>query len=503
MKRFTLLLASAVLSLAQVVPNRYIVEFSTEPAAAVSAAKHQRFASADAEVQSRRLQIRTEHAAAQKVIESVGGTVTHHFDTVLNGMAVTMTPDVAAQVRQMPGVKSVAPVTRKHASLDHAVNVHQVPQAWQSIANGSSSAGAGIKIAILDSGIDITHPAFQGFSTPLPAGFPLGTNDAEKANTNNKVIVSRFYSDPDPNFGINNTTAVPCTALDASADCGHGTSTSMIAAGLSSDPQIPGISPLVGVASGAWLGNYKVLDDNGSGTDVTLLAALQDAVSDGMDVVNYSVGGPVLNKSDESGPVASAIQNALNAGLVFVSSAGNNGQAAFNGQPATAGAGSIEAPAVSAAAIAAGANENERFFFNSVTVGSLPPVVAIEPQADLSNFSGQVTGTVVDVTTLDNNGFGCSAFAANSLSNNIALIQRGPKGTNACTFDAKVSNARNAGAAGVIVYDHTDEPIIDYTLDTGFDPALFSPGLTAGTLPMLFVSLKDGQALKAAVGGNS
>ncbi|HWZ31004.1 MAG TPA: S8 family serine peptidase [Bryobacteraceae bacterium] len=493
MKRSAIFFTFALWTWAQPIPNRYIVEFTTEPAVAVATAKGQRFAAADSAVQARRLQIQSEHAAAEQTVQSLGGTVTHHFNTVLNGMAVTMTPDAAAQLRQMPGVKSVHQVSRQKAVLDHAVNVHRISQAWQGLANGTGGAGAGTKIAIFDTGIDLTHPGFKGFATAMPMGFPIGTNSAELVNTNNKVIVSRFYSDA--GSGITNTTAVPCTAVDATSDCGHGTGTAMIAAGVSNDPQVSGVTPLIGVASGAWLGNYKLADDTGASSDVTLIAALEDAVTDGMDAINYSFGGPIINASDENGPAATAIQNVLNAGVVFVTAAGNDGV------PGSGATGSIGTPAAAAAAIGVGGNENERFFFFGATVGTLPAVVAVLPPAEQGVFTGQVTGTMVDVATLDHNGFGCSAFAANSLANNIALIQRGPIGA-ACTFDTKVANAQNAGAAGVIVYDHTDEPLVDYTLDIGFDPALFSPGLTAATLPMLFVGLKDGQTLKAAVAAN-
>src|SRR5262249_53133904 len=145
----------------------------------------------------------------------------------------------------------------------------------------------GIKIGMLDTGIDINHPGFKGFTTAIPQGFPKVSGTAETANTNNKVIVSRDYTG--------------AGGLDAVV--GHGTGTSMVAAGLTNDPgptfaaagiNVPGIisvTPITGAAPGAWLGNYRVLDDNGEGSVSWFLAALQDAVNDGMNVVNYSAGG--------------------------------------------------------------------------------------------------------------------------------------------------------------------------------------------------------------------
>src|SRR5258706_12990533 len=110
--RIALFLASAVLSLAQVIPNRYIVEFTTEPATAVSIAKRQRFAVQDREVQTRRLQLQNEHAQLERTIQGLGGTVTHHLYSVLNGMAVTMKPAAAARLGQKPGLRRWLSVTK-------------------------------------------------------------------------------------------------------------------------------------------------------------------------------------------------------------------------------------------------------------------------------------------------------------------------------------------------------------------------------------------------------
>ncbi len=493
MNRIALFFASAVMLAAQSIPNRYIVVFETAPAANAAISKGVRYSAADRDVQAQRVLIQAEHAQAEAAIKVLGGTVTHHFDTVLNGMAVTMTPDAAARLRQTAGVKWVHPVNKHHARLDHAVNVHQVTQAWQAISGGQAGAGAGIKIAILDTGIDVTHPAFQGFTTPVPSGYPMVTNAAELAHTNNKVIVSRFYTDDAD--GISITTGTPCTTAIATEDCGHATSVAMVAAGLPNSTGQTGIGTLAGVASGAWLGNYKVADDTGASDDVTLLAGLEDAVNDGMDVANYSAGGPVINSSDESGPDEAAIKTAVAAGTLFVTVAGNDGL------PGQAAVGAVETPGAAADAITAGSNENERMFDFSASVGSVPPVLAILPDA-LSGFvSGQLSGTVVDVATLDGGGFACNALPNNSLSNDIALIQRGPLGA-ACAFDTKISNALNAGAVGVIVFDDQNEALVDFTVDMSFDNSLFFPSITVTAIPMLFISQSDGQTLQAAVDAN-
>src|SRR5579871_5441542 len=193
MKRTFIFIATSLGLAAQAIPGRYLVELQTEPAAAVAAAKRSRYNPADPDVVARRARLQAEHTLAEGNIRNLGGTVTRHYDTIFNGMAVDMPDQTADRVRQMPDVKSVYRVKRYHPLLDHAVNVHRISDAWKTLAAGQAGAGAGIKIAIIDTGIDPTHPAFGHFSTALPNGFPIVSNSSETVNTNNKIIVSRVY----------------------------------------------------------------------------------------------------------------------------------------------------------------------------------------------------------------------------------------------------------------------------------------------------------------------
>src|SRR5207248_2522701 len=203
---------------------------------------------------------------------------------------------------------------------------------WSALG-GVSSAGAGIKIGIIDSGIDQSHPGFQDASLTAPAGFPKG--DANF--TNSKVIVARSYvsmlSIPDPRYD----TPDDLTPRDR---VGHGTAIAMIAAGAQNTGPAGTIQ---GVAPKAFLGNYKVYGSPGV-NDFTFFSvinqALNDALADGMDVVTLSLGGgdsaffgPLdLDPScaDSSGNTqcdvrAQAVENAIRNGMVVVVSAGNDG----------------------------------------------------------------------------------------------------------------------------------------------------------------------------------
>src|SRR5579862_5343425 len=86
--------------------------------------------------------------------------VTGSAQMLVNAVFVRMPPDQAREVRALAGVKSVVPLMRMHRHLDQAVQLMGVPAAWNS-AGGVANAGAGVKIAVLDTGIDQTHAAFQ------------------------------------------------------------------------------------------------------------------------------------------------------------------------------------------------------------------------------------------------------------------------------------------------------------------------------------------------------
>ena len=516
MLRTVLFLTFAAFAAAQRIPGRYIVELKSEAAAAITAAKRTHYSAADADVQARRVTLQAQHDAMEAKIRVLGGTVTHHYTTLINGMAVTLTEQGVANVRQMPEVRSVTPVQRHHLLMDQAINTHRISQAWQTLSGGQAGAGAGIKIGILDCGVDNTHPAFANFASPLPAGFPIFTGGMATANdVNNKVIVTRVYSDVAG--GVDNT------QTDGNDYCQHGTTVAGVAAGVSTDPGFAGIAPLSGVAPGAWIGNYKVAEDTqGASDDVTFLAGLEDAVSDGMNVVNYSSGYSIYAPTDEAGPDASAIAQAVANGVVFVSAAGNSGPAGdgYFG----AGIGTVSAPAASPAAIAVGAIENQRFFWYGATAGGTAhyAIPSAEELQALVYVYGDTTGTMVDVATLtsDRGGYACSALPANSLTNAIALIQRGSPTATSCTFQTKLNNAQNAGAAGAIIYDNTSRSYFDYNLSGGdlfyyqlgyADAPADSSGnallvewtMGNATLPSVMVSQADGQALKLAAGSSA
>ena len=202
------------------------------------------------------------------------------------------------------------------------------------------TAGQGVKIGIIDSGIDPDHPYFDPTGYTMPPGFPKG----QQRFTTAKVIVARVFA---PRSGA---TAPSARLAFSEDDSSHGTHVAGIAAG--NADTATGQGRISGVAPRAYLGNYKVFVETDSGlspnaNSPAIVAAIEAAVADGMDVINFSGGEPEIEPSRDI--VALALDAAAAAGVVPVVAAGND----YN----DFGAGSVSSPANSAGAISVGAVE--------------------------------------------------------------------------------------------------------------------------------------------------
>ncbi|MBC8167275.1 MAG: S8 family serine peptidase, partial [Bryobacteraceae bacterium] len=255
---------------------------------------------------------------------------------MMNAMFIKASATDAAQLATMPGVVRVLPVRKVKMFLDRAVTLTRVTDVWNQV--GTDNAGAGIKIAIIDTGIDVGHAGFQDSSLTIPVSFPRANNSTDLAYTNSKVIVARSYVDmlssPDPD-------------VSARDRVGHGTALAMIAAGVrNSGP----LATIAGVAPKAWLGSYKVFGSpgvNDNAGDDAVMKAMDDAVADGMDVISMSLGSDIAPRLADD-PDVNAVERATRAGVIVIVSAGNNGP----------GSGTIASPATAPSAIATGASTN-------------------------------------------------------------------------------------------------------------------------------------------------
>src|ERR1035441_7899481 len=266
------LLASAAFGQA---PNR-LVDYALvldDPPVARKVASRAALHSAAAQAHLQRIRIAQSSVLAELARRHV--KVISTAQTLLNAVFVTATREEAAHLVGMPGVVRVVHLHRYRPALDKAVGLVNIP------VGGVAGAGAGVRIGIIDSGIDQNHPGFQDSSLTPPSGFPQG--DANF--TNHKVIVARSYVALDA--------AVYDTPDDNSPrdHMGHGTAIAMIAAGVENTGPLATIQ---GVAPKAFLGNYKIFGSPGVNEHPSYSCnnkAGESAVRDAMDVVALSLNG--------------------------------------------------------------------------------------------------------------------------------------------------------------------------------------------------------------------
>ncbi|HEY1342764.1 MAG TPA: S8 family serine peptidase, partial [Bryobacteraceae bacterium] len=464
----------------------------------------QRFASREAmrtsQADSYRRQILSAQDAVRREAAARRLEVAGSVDTLLNAVFIIATPDQLNDARSIAGVMAVIPMRMGKPDMNRANQLIGSPAAWTALG-GQANAGQGIKIGIIDSGIDNTHPAFSDAGYAAPSGFPKCSGFTEPcANfTNNKVIVARSYVRQ--SSGTNPATSRPDDFSPRDHD-GHGSAVASVAAGGTAS----GTVSFTGVAPRAYLGSYKVYGSpfvNDYFTEDSLIKAVEDAVNDGMDVINFSshivpISGPLDTGAKCGQPagtpcdaLATAFENAAQKTVITVS-AGNNGEDGFNYPTFN----SIGSPANAPSVIAVGASTNSHFFTQSVTVNDsgapsgLKNMVAL-PGDDQFAPLGALSAPVVDITAVGGDTYGCDpAPPAGSLTGAFALIQRGPQTGTPCFFSDKVSNALDAGAVGVILYNY----------DASTPP--FPGNLNGFGVPVGMLTNANGLALKDYLGSH-
>lgn len=308
-----------------------------------------------------------------------------------------------------------------------------------------TNAGAGIKVGIVDTGIDILHPCFA---------------DANPANdkdfTNDKVVVAKVFANKAANLGYT-----------AEAVQDHGTHVAGTVACKAETPasvsgaKIP-YAPS-GVAPGALLGNYNVFPgdiDNARSEDI--LDALQAAAEDGMDVINMSLGGNAHGVQDL---LTEAVDNLDRANVVVAVSAGNEGPGHYT----------VGSPGSAERALTAGASSVGHFVgipvYAGTTAGGTP--ISVTAAGDFPIPESDLTGNLVPAggSTLST---GCTDGSyAPAVNGNLALVQRGT-----CTFGNKVAVAEKAGATGVIVVNNIPGDPVAMAADEAFPTTV--PAVMAG-----------------------
>jgi subtilisin family serine protease len=234
------------------------------------------------------------------------------YKLVANGLAVVLPRSQVAELAHVPGVAEVWPNVRYHSLA--AKLVPQQIGADKLWGPSFETAGNGMKIGIIDDGVEAAHPYFNPSGFQYPPGFPKGQTQFATP----KVIVQRTFTPPSPTWKYASAPFDPEYSF-------HATHVAGIAAGVHGIQDGP--DTLSGVAPNAYIGNYKALTipTPGFGLDgnsAELAAAIEAAVADGMNVINLSLGEPEVEPSRDL--VVKALEGAAAAGVVPVIAAGND-----------------------------------------------------------------------------------------------------------------------------------------------------------------------------------
>lgn len=413
------------------------------------------------------LSVAQERFAADLLRMIPGATIGYKYQVVLNGMAVMLPINEIEKLSEFDEIDYVAPVLESHyaeaapppslapSPLDTSVPLMGATDLWA--ANGGPQrAGLGMKIGIVDSGVDFSNPMFIDSTLEPPNRFPKG--DLKLAN--GKVIVAKYFQ----SMTDSSTPTIHPGHRTAQDLDGHGTHSASCAAGnFINVGNVPGARPVMmsGVAPKAYIGSYRVFAPRAM-TD-NIVAAVEDAVRDGMDVINISFGS-ALPATQNTDPVVDAVNNASRAGVVVCVAIGNLG----SGPLRNSVGGTIASPANASEALTVGASTNAHDglpagVLADIQITAPPPPTSLTALVSLRGSGGRpitsiaITGRLVDVDLLDNGqadggGLACDRPGPNSLNGAIALIQDG-----GCLPLIKAFNALSAGAAGIIFYNSEDE----------------------------------------------
>ena len=303
----------------------YIVSMVRPPLAgnaATSAKAGQKLNVKSAAAKAYAAKIKAEQKAA---FTKVGASALRQFTVATNGFSAQLTAKQAARLAADPTVLAVTKNSLRQIQTDKSPDFLDMPAVWSQLG-GRANAGKGIVVGVLDTGIWPESASFKGTKAPpaswvgdCQAGvnFPVNT-------CNNKIVGARYYVD---GFGKKNL--AKSEFLSPRDGDGHGSHTASTAAGnIVNDVTIDGqnFGTISGMAPGASVAAYKVCWTGTSGdgcATADMVAAIDDATADGVDVINFSIGSS--SESPVYDPTEWAFLFAARAGVFVSASAGNSG----------------------------------------------------------------------------------------------------------------------------------------------------------------------------------
>lgn len=414
---------------------------------------------------------------------ATAATIQYRYTMVLNGIGMTLPKASLSILKSMPEVKNVSPNAQYHVALSRSVDYIDAPRLYGSNPNDltqfatypDGNEGQGVYVAVLDTGIDWTHPMFGGDPTAPRLGVaPVSAS----VPTNQKVAYYLPLAGTIDDFGHGTHCAADIGGYLAKAPGADG---------------LPGTAddiPIHGVAPQAKLMGYKVCAGVGVCLGEPITLALEDAVSPVTldlqpkpiaNVINMSLGGS--GTPDDA--TSTAADNAALTGTVVVAAAGNDGP----------GEATVGSPAAGRHVLAAAASNDPATGDNTldITDGSRNGIAAI-----VMDGSPALTADITNNYVFCGLGETPADFPS-SVSGKIALIQRGSTATTpelptagslgTGLFTTKAANAAAAGAVAAVIYNNADGELSATTVRKSI-------------IPTVGLSKVNGEYLKSIIGGN-
>ena len=407
------------------------------------------------------------------------------YSIVVNGAVVEMDPREAAAIDGKSGVRRIHPDIQRAIRTDAGPAWIGAKDVW---ASPAGTCGEGIVIGVIDSGINPESPSFadvgdDGYDHNNPRGRFYGVCDSANGDydaefpCNDKLIGAYDFT---PLIPESDNVETPYDVMD------HGSHVSSTAAGnvvfdaILSAPTIDFNRDISGVAPHANLISYRTQKPNGYGHLSVLVAAIEQAVIDGVDVINYSIGGDANNPWTDLD--AQAFLAARQAGIVVVTSAGNDGPEA----------GSVGSPGDAPWVLTVGASTHDRQFTSSLTGMIADGGNTLEAIAGKSIGCGYGPARIVYAGDYPNAndpdgdpGLCLEPYPAGTFNGEIVVCDRGQ--------NARVEKGENVLQGGAGGYVLANDAANDDSLNAD-----------AHFLPAVHISYTDGVSLKnwLATGSN-
>ncbi|KAF5954876.1 hypothetical protein HYC85_007732 [Camellia sinensis] len=258
----------------------------------------------------------------------------YSYRHLINGFAIQISPEQAEILRRAPSVKSVERDWKVRRLTTHTPQFLGLPTGVWPTGGGFERAGEDIVIGFVDSGIYPLHPSFATYNTepygPVPKyrGKCEVDPDTKRNFCNGKIIGAQHFAEAAIAAGIFNPAIDFASPLDGD---GHGSHTAAIAAGNNGIPvRVHGyeFGKASGMAPRARIAVYKALYRLFGGYVADVVAAIEQAVYDGVDILNLSLGPnspPATTKTTFLNPFDAALLSAVKAGVFVAQAAGNGG----------------------------------------------------------------------------------------------------------------------------------------------------------------------------------